>query len=183
MGEILKPYQVVLFCGVLFKPGVDVDAVRKRLEAEFGPVESRSDVIPFDSTNYYESEMGTGLSKVFFSFQNLIEQDAIADIKLKTNEIENEIVGSESDSEGRPVNLDPGYMTYAKVALATTKDNFHRIYLGKGIYVEVTLHYREKTFRPFEWTYPDYKQDEYIRYFNQLRSSFRERTKKNPPGI
>lgn len=183
MGEVIAPYQVLLFCGAIMKPGVDVAAVQERLEAEFGPVVSRSDIFPFDLTTYYEPEMGAGLLKAFFSFEKLIEQDAIVDIKLRTNEIEEEILKEDGGDNGRPVNLDPGYVTYAKVTLATTKDNFHRVYLGKGIYVEVTLHYREKTFRPFDWTYPDFKKDEYIQYFNQLRRDLRERAKKNSSTI
>src|SRR4030042_760131 len=48
----------------------------------------------------------------------------------------------------------------AKVVLASTKDYKHRIYLDKGIYAEITLFYQDKTFNPWEWTYPDYRTDE-----------------------
>ena len=34
----------------------------------------------------------------------------------------------------RPVNLDPGYIEQAKVILASTKNFYHRIYLGGGIF-------------------------------------------------
>ncbi|MBI5756814.1 MAG: DUF4416 family protein [Nitrospirae bacterium] len=69
----------------------------------------------------------------------------------------------------RPVNIDPGYITLAKVVLASTKDYSHRVYIGKGIYAEVTLSYENKTFRPFSYTYPDYRSDEYIALFNMAR--------------
>ena len=60
----------------------------------------------------------------------------------------------------RNVNIDPGYLTLANVILATTKGYSHRIYLGKGIYGEVTLLYKEKdkTFVPNIFTYSDYQE-------------------------
>ena len=33
-------------------------------------------------------------------------------------------------AEPRPLNLDPGYLTPAKLVLASTKDHAHRIYLS-----------------------------------------------------
>jgi hypothetical protein len=44
--------------------------------------------------------------------------------------------------EPRPLNLDPGYLTEAKLVLATTKDRNHRLYLDRGIFAEVTLCYQ-----------------------------------------
>lgn len=178
MGEILDTYRVTLICGVIFRAGTDLDALQERLVAEFGPVSARSQVVPFDLTGYYEKEMGTNLSKIFFVFENLIEQEAIVDIKLKTNDIEMEIAQKEGCPENRPVNLDPGYVTLGKLVLATTKDNYHRVYLGRGIYAEVTLQFRYKTFKPFEWSYPDYKKDEYIQFFNGIRNGLRDRMRK-----
>jgi hypothetical protein len=55
------------------------------------------------------------------------------------------------------VNIDPGYIARDKLVLATTKDFFHRLYLGKGIYGEVTLHFQKGAVRHFSWTYPDYR--------------------------
>ncbi|RMF85348.1 MAG: DUF4416 family protein, partial [Nitrospinota bacterium] len=59
-----------------------------------------------------------------------------------------------------------------KVVLATTKDRQHRIYLGKGIYAEVTLRYVAKHYRCWEWTYPDYRTPEYIQTFEALRKLY-----------
>ena len=67
------------------------------------------------------------------------------------------------------VNIDPGYVTLSKLVLATTKDYSHRIYIGKGIYGEVTLQYTKGTFTPFPHTYPDYQTRIAIEFFNQVR--------------
>ena len=73
------------------------------------------------------------------------------------------------DSQNRRVNIDPGYITPAKLVLATTKDYSHRIYLGKGIYAEVTLIYSQKKYRILDWTYPDFRQEKYLAYFEEIR--------------
>ncbi|MDQ7780666.1 MAG: DUF4416 family protein [Planctomycetota bacterium] len=74
---------------------------------------------------------------------------------------------------GRRINLDPGYVTQAKVVLATAKDFSHRIYLRDGIYAEVTLKYGKGTFHPWPWTFPDYRQESYISFFNAMRAALK----------
>ncbi|MEW6358916.1 MAG: DUF4416 family protein [Planctomycetota bacterium] len=72
----------------------------------------------------------------------------------------------------RPINLDPGYLTLSKVVLATAKDYSHRLYLGRGIYAEVTLHYQKGEFVAWPWTYPDYKTEGYHAFFRKLREIY-----------
>ena len=86
------------------------------------------------------------------------------DIKLSTNRLEQSL----SVNGKRTVNIDPGYLTPARVVLASTKDFGHRLYLGRGIYGEVTLMYQKKEFRPLPWTYPDYRSEPYHRFFEEL---------------
>ena len=91
-------------------------------------------------------------------------------MKLFTNNLEQEFT-----SQGkRQINLDPGYIDLSKLVLATTKNHQHRLYLGQGIFAEVTLRFVRKSFRPWEWTYPDYRTDHYIRFFNQVRQTYLE---------
>ena len=74
----------------------------------------------------------------------------------------------------RRVNLDPGYVDQAKLVLATTKDRQHRLYLGRGIYGEVTLRFTGGRFEPWEWTYPDYRTPEYRVFFETVRRRYRQ---------
>jgi hypothetical protein len=74
----------------------------------------------------------------------------------------------------RPINLDPGCIALSKLVLATTKDQAHRIYLGRGIYAEITLTYLNGAFRPMPWTYPDYRTEPYRRFFEQVRADLLE---------
>ncbi|MGB9627809.1 MAG: DUF4416 family protein [Thermodesulfobacteriota bacterium] len=42
----------------------------------------------------------------------------------------------------------------------------------------MTLIYRDKSYRPLEWTYPDYRQEEVILLFNQFRKKYLEDLKR-----
>jgi hypothetical protein len=137
------------------------------LSQKFGSVDFRSDVMPFDYTRYYEREMGSDLLRKFVTFEKMIQPAEIVEIKLFTNELEEEFLYPDTDR--RRVNLDPGYVSAAKLVLASTKDHMHRIYLGDGIYAEVTLRMERGTFRSWSWTYPDYSSEKYIEIFNEIR--------------
>ena len=57
----------------------------------------------------------------------------------------------------------------------TTKDRDHRLYLGDGIYGEVTLFYQlPGRWVSSRWTYPDYKLEEFHRFFFTCRDYLRE---------
>jgi hypothetical protein len=74
----------------------------------------------------------------------------------------------------RPVNLDPGIIEASKLILATTKNYSHRIYIGKKIFAEVTLVFDRGCWRPFEYTYPDYRQQCYFDFFERVRKRLLE---------
>ena len=62
-----------------------------------------------------------------------------------------------------------------RLALATTKNYSHRVYLRDGIFAEVALIFRSGTFCPLGWTYPDYRTPLAIEFFNQVREEFKGR--------
>jgi hypothetical protein len=134
----------------------------------FGPVDYESELLCFDHTPYYEREFGPDLLRRFVSFSELIAPDRLAEIKRTTNDLEM----TWTVDGRRHVNLDPGYVSMGKLVLATTKDYTHRIYLGQGIYAEVTLKYQRGGFHPWEWTYPDYASPRYLEVFTQIRSIY-----------
>lgn len=173
MGRIKTPKPVKLFIGILVNNPEIWEQARKILETKYGPIDLQSDVWPFTYTDYYTQEMGPGLSRIFFGFQKLILPDELALIKHYTNDLECQLA-KEHAPPARPINLDPGYLSLSKVILATTKDYTHRLYIGQGIYAEVTLKYQDKKFGFWEWTYPDYRSKEYLAYFTQLREKYKE---------
>jgi hypothetical protein len=45
--------------------------------------------------------------------------------------------------------------------------------LGQGIYAEVTLHFKHAAWRPSEWTFPDYRREDYHLFFTEARRLLR----------
>lgn len=132
-----------------------------------------STILFFNQTRYYEPEMGTGLKRRFYAFPRLIDPGDLAKLKSWSVRLE------ERWRQGgrRRVNIDPGYLSAAKLLLATTKDNIHRVYLGNEVYAEVTLFFKNGAFHPWPWTYPDYASQEYRRIFEEIREIYREQLK------
>ena len=151
--------------GFIYKDEAIFIKSRDKLEKRFGRVDFQSDPLDFNYTTYYEKEMGSGLKRRFISFSKLIPIEDLYRIKLYTNRLEARFL----DSGARQVNIDPGYVDLAKLVLASTKDYAHRIYLRKGIFAEITLSYRNNSFVFNDWTYPDYRSQEYIDIFNKIR--------------
>ena len=173
MGEAKKHPPVKLVVGMISGGKPLFDAAQRELIAQFGPLDYESALVPWEFTDYYFRELGENLWRKFIAFQGLIDPLRLAEVKLFTNSLE----GRFSEGGKRKINLDPGYVDGAKFVLATTKDRDHRIYVGQGIFAEVTLHFRGKSFRAWEWTYPDYATPEYIAFFNQIRALYREQMK------
>lgn len=171
MGLIHKPKPVALVLGMLASITEEFQVVRELAIRRFGPIEFQSDLFPFDATHYYDRELGTPIQKQFLSFARLIDPDDLVAIKCFTNELE-ELRTRERATQHRPVNLDPGYLDAARLVLATTKDRAHRIYLGQGIYAEVTLLYESGAWRALPWTYPDYAAATYHPFLEQVRRAY-----------
>src|SRR4029078_12622455 len=105
--------------------------------------------------------MGTDLRKVFFAFESLVDPAELVACKETSNQWETDYQQLARHPEIRPLNLDPGYLTEAKLVLATTKDRDHRLYLDRGIYAENTLYYQRGAWQSRPWTYPDYQRPDY----------------------
>ena len=122
------------------------------LGEHFGALDLVSPWLPFDYTDYYAREMGTPLYRRMLAFKRLVSQEALPDVKHATNRLE-----SRYARDGRRrVNIDPGVLLRERFVLATGKNFTHRIYLGRGIYADLTLVYRRGGFQTLPWTYPDY---------------------------
>lgn len=171
MGKAGKPKKVLLFISSLYRDiEVYYDALEELIKL-FGDILLESAPRKWDYSQYYTPEMGNPLFKRFIFFKNLISEGDIADTKLMTNQLEERF----SENGKRKINLDPGYITTAKLVLATTKDYSHRIYLKNGIYGEVTLIFKNHTFCPGINTYRDYADSENIKIFNLVRKIYKDR--------
>jgi len=169
LGKVKPVPKVKLICGMLSSNEELLLKITEELSKKWGEADNKSEIMDFSHTNYYKDEMGENIKRLFVSFKNLVSPSFLVDAKLLTQEIEAMYV-----SEGRRIiNLDPGYICEGKLVLASTKNHQHRIYMDRGIYAEVTLRFVDRHFTSWEWTYPDYKTEEYITYFTEVRNLLR----------
>jgi Domain of unknown function (DUF4416) len=169
MGDVSDPTRVLLVIAVISRHEAALEWARQTASQSFGPIALASDAFDFTETEYYTMTMGHGLKKQFIAFERLIDPAGLAEIKRGTNRWEADYAAQNAHAEPRPLNLDPGYITGAKLVLASTKDHAHRIYLRDGIYAELTLMYRHRRWQPLEWTYPDYRRADFHQYFDACR--------------
>ncbi|MCL2700435.1 MAG: DUF4416 family protein [Phycisphaerae bacterium] len=177
MAAMATPPTVLLICGMI-SARVDLFAqTAEELERLFGPVEIRSDVMPFDFTHYYDRQMGSPLWRQFVSFAQPITGDALAAAKRATNELEEQFAQrlQAPDAPARPINLDPGYVDLSKLVLASCKDFSHRVYLGGGVFGEITLMYHKDRWDALGWTFPDYASGRYHGFLSAVRARLRQR--------
>jgi hypothetical protein len=162
---------VKLLCGVIYKEDALYDEVRRRLEGEWGSVDSESAPFPFDLTGYYEDEMGGGLLRRFMSFEGLTAPEVLPARKTRAIELE-EALRKERDASGRPANIDPGYLTASAMVMATAKDFAHRIPLAGGIYAHLEFLFTRTGVKTLDWTYPDLRREPCQAYFRSVRETY-----------
>lgn len=173
MGQV-KPHEPVLLVLAAFsRYEAALDWAMHTSQQLWGPMALCSPRFPFDQTTFYERTMGSELRKYFLAFEQLVDPAELVSIKLRTNELEVEYQRTNSWPEPRPLNLDPGYLTEAKLVLATTKDRDHRIYLDRGIFAEGTLYFHQGRWQTRPWTYPDYHSPGYHAFLNDCRGFYR----------
>ncbi len=171
MGQPKLSAKVCLISALCYRDQCDAAKSLELLVEAFGPIQQMSSVFDFTHTTYYQKEMGSALKKFFCCFDNLIDPMDVVEVKLKTNAIEEHL-----NKDGRRlVNIDPGYLEAAKLVLATTKNFSHRIYLGKGVYGDVQLFWRQGRFQSNPWTYPDYLDSISLAFFTEVRKGYLQR--------
>jgi hypothetical protein len=183
MPDLRRPSPALLIVAAFSRHADALTWARERLERCYGPVALSSPRFAFVQTDYYTATMGPGLMKELLAFPEPVPLQRLAAIKRQTIALEAELSGSGRFPEARPLNLDPGLLTLGKFMLATTKDQAHRLYLGRGIFAEVTLRYHAGEFQPWPWTYADYRLPEVRGFLQEARNHYRGRlAERRQPG-
>lgn len=146
-----------------------IDEALGSLEGELGAIDLLGETYRFDHSRYYQAEMGDELLKRFASFSRLAESGFLVRLKRRTAACERIY---RSDAGARRVNIDPGYWSDAKLVLASTKNYSHRICIGRRVFAEVTLRFSRGVLTPLEWTYPDYRTAEALKFFARVRRRY-----------
>ncbi|MBN2482583.1 MAG: DUF4416 family protein [Candidatus Omnitrophica bacterium] len=169
------PKKVKFICALIYQDETVYSKVKVLLERKFGALDFESKPILFDFTDYYCAEMGGGLTKRLVAFKKL--QDAARFVQIKRSCVALETRYSRDTR--RSINIDPGYLNEAHLVLTSTKDFYHRLYLGKGVFAEVTLYYAHRQFQDLPWTYPDYRTGAHKEMLMQIRNVYVGQIKKN----
>lgn len=170
MLKIQLPLPVKFFSAFIYTTEEIYLKTKVILEKKFGKIDFESEKIAFNGTDYYYSEMGKPLFRRFVSFKKLRQPEKFVKIKLYCLKVEKKF----ALNLRRQINIDPGYITDAKLVLTTTKNFSHRLYLGKGIYAEVTLRYLKDNFYGSSTTFPDYHTLKYKKIFLNIRKTFHQ---------
>jgi hypothetical protein len=163
-----EPKPAKLVVGLIMKDRALFEPLGAELSAGFGSVDMVSAWLPFNYTSYYEPEMGTPLYRRLLTFKKLISQEELAEIKLTTNRLEQTCL----ENNKRRVNIDPGFLLYERFVLASGKNFCHRIYIGRGIYADLTLIYQRGRYQKLPWTYPDYADEPMQEFLTRVRNKY-----------
>ena len=158
----------LLFGSFLYDESVIPESdLKARWEKKYGP--SFYSIPSFNPlAKYYSTEMGDeqNLKRFFALTSSLYQRQSLLSEKLVAVEWEKEwaINGK------RKVNVDIGFLSAENFLLATTKNYSHRVFLGNGIFADLTYQFHQGKFETFPWTYPDYQDQEKIEFFTWGRS-------------
>ena len=165
----LREFPAKALIGVLFQKDEIYQQFLRHLETIEVEIELESEIYKFDSTDYYEEEMGSGLYRIFLSLKGLYPVEQSVSLKNETNSWENEW----KEAGKRTLNLDPGYLDLHKVVLLSGKEGPQKIYLGGGIWADLNLIRKAGRFESLPRTFPDLRESRYHSFFERVRENLK----------
>ena len=170
--RLIEP--VVRVCAIITRHDAARAWAIERLTEQWGTLVETSAAVPFDAGAFYRETMGDGLTQTLVAVDEFADPADLADWKHETNDWEADYAALARHGEARPLNLDAGYLSQAKLVLATIKDRDHRIYLRRGIFAEVTLNYVGKAWHHHRWSYPSYRDPAVAQFCGCVRIRLRK---------
>ncbi len=174
MGKIMSgPVEVLPVIPVISVISSDEELKKETeliLESHFGNTDLISGLYSFDLSDYYEKEMGTELTRQWFSFRVLRDASRLVEWKLICADIEEQFLDT---SRNRSVNIDPGYLDFGKLVLASFKSAPDKIYIGRGVWAHTCLRYGHGKFTAPDHSFPDFQDGRFNDYMLQVRRNYR----------
>jgi hypothetical protein len=161
---------VKLIVAILWSSTDQLELARAPLIQAFGPIDYEGPDHLFDTTNFYNAEMGTPIHRRILSHQYLVPPESLVEAKERTNDIEDLL----RHNGPRRVNLDVGYLDLHKVVLASMKPAGQKLHLARGVYADLTLRFARGNYQPLEWTFLDLRDGRYQSDFNNIRAILRD---------
>ncbi len=141
----------------------------------FGSVERRVGPLYFTMSDYQRSQAEGEMKKVMLDFRDLVPRESLASLKVRCHEIEMQLLRQAQDENviaSRPINLDPSHLFTDKFIVSSSRDKPHRLYLGHGVFGELTLMIRQGHFESLPWTYADYLEPEVLNFLSGARRRY-----------
>lgn len=145
------------------------DHVIHNLADFFGQQDFVGEWHPFNLTNFYAAEMGDNLKRCFVSFEKLMEPELLYKAKIWCMKVEDTF----RENGNRRINIDPGYIDYYKVVLASGKYGGHKIAITKGCWADFIMMYHKGTWQPMPWCFPDFATGAYDKDLTEMRKIFK----------
>ncbi len=174
MARPEKPLPVKYLVAVLFREAGILPPMKKELISRWGAIDFEGQDHLFNATDYYQPEMGMPLFRRLLAFESLYTPALIVSMKLECNDIE----AFFSQEGKRTVNLDAGYLDHNKLILASAKEAGQKVYLDNGIYADLCGRYKTGRYRPFEWSFPDFRDGRYDEELAIIRKVYMQQVKK-----
>jgi len=168
VSRLKEPVPVAPIFAIFSSDVALIESAIEEIEKKWAPILKKSALFDFNQTKYYEKEMGANLKKIFVVLERFISPNFLINLKYWAYEFEFHHL----EDRKRKINIDPGLLSSERLVLATGKNYVHRIYLGKGVWVDLTLIFKKGSFRTLPWTYPDYATDFSIDFWNNARLSY-----------
>lgn len=158
----------ILFA-VIYKEQNDFDKLKKILVKKFGKPLSESNEYSFSGfSDYYEPEMGSGLKRKLIVFEKRnIDAGFLIKLKLFALKLEKKFAMKGCCWKKRKINIDPGFLTKEKFVLLSFKKKPRKIYLGRGVWADLLLVAKGKSWEVLPWTFPEFR-DEKVQAFLSL---------------
>lgn len=128
---------------------------------------------------HYHREMGEPLQRWIYFESHLRSPEQLVKVKHQAYQIEQR----EAQGGRRTINIDPGYLNYHQVVIATFKDHAHRIYLGKGVFAHLEYLFHQGKADPLPWTYPDFRTQKLRKALEEGRKLYDELIKASKAPI
>ncbi|MBI4160845.1 MAG: DUF4416 family protein [Acidobacteria bacterium] len=171
--------RVKLILAAMIAEGESIPRCQEILAGTFGPLEVVSEPFFFRCSDSYRREMGPNLRKFLVACEPLRGTEEMVAVKRTAVRLEEERRRTDG---GRRWNLDPGYLDADRFLLTSRKEAAHRIWVGEGVWAEITLLYSRGRYRPLPWTYPDYRLDLVSGFLRKVRSRFLRQVRPEPAG-
>lgn len=178
MSRRRTPPAAGLLISVIYRDEEVLEKALGEISRRIGRIGYASGPFPFDRTEYYAGEMGGPLYRRFFLAADPAAREELVRAKVAAESIED----SFRDGGNRTVNIDPGLLTDENFVLATGKNYSHRIYLGDGVFADLSLVFEKGEYRALPWTYPDFASTEIRSFLTMLRTIVREERKRREGG-